>query len=207
MRNICFEDEKQSFMTSWHVFLSNSNIFGQEIFSLDKFWFCGSTQKTFKPLVWDLFYQNILIINDFMKVYEKLIIFIKSLILNIFWWKKCLTIALKVFELIYKIRICLKLIFLAWKYLSQTYIIKENMRESNKILLPHHKTPGLSVIFYTSDFHLYFANWNIFIQEILILDKFWFHRSTQNTLKPIVRHFFHQNMLNISDFMKIINFS
>ena len=88
---------KHSFMTSWYVFLSNSNIFGQEIFSLDKFWFCGSTQKTFKPLVWHLFHQNILIINDFMKVYEKLIIFMKSLILNIFWWKKCLTIGFKVF--------------------------------------------------------------------------------------------------------------
>ena len=45
------------------------------------------------------------------------------------------------------------------------------------------------------------------MQEILILDKFWFRRSTQNTFKPIVWHFFHQNMLNISDFMKIINFS
>ena len=88
---------KQSFMTSWHVFLSKSNIFWPEIFSLDKFWFCGSTQKTLKPLVWHLFNQNILIINDFVKVYEKLIIFIKSLILNIFWWKKCLTIVLKVF--------------------------------------------------------------------------------------------------------------
>ena len=32
-----------------------------------------------------------------MNVYEKLIIFIKSLIFNIFWWKKCQTIGLKVF--------------------------------------------------------------------------------------------------------------
>ena len=32
-------------------------------------------------------------------------------------------------------------------------------------------------------------------------------RSTQNTFKPIVWHFFHQNMLNISDFRKVINFS
>ena len=81
------------------------------------------------------------------------------------------------------------------------------MRGSNTILLLHHKTPSLSVIFYTSDFHLYFANWNIFMQEILILDKLWFDRSTQNTLKPMVGHFLHQNMLNISDFLKIINFS
>ena len=32
-----------------------------------------------------------------MKVYEKSIVFIKSLIFNIFWWKKCQTIGLKVF--------------------------------------------------------------------------------------------------------------
>ena len=32
-----------------------------------------------------------------MNVYKKLIIFIKSLIFNIFWWKKCQTIGLKVF--------------------------------------------------------------------------------------------------------------
>ena len=32
-----------------------------------------------------------------MNVYEKLIIFIKSLIFNILWWKKCQTIGLKVF--------------------------------------------------------------------------------------------------------------
>ena len=36
------------------------------------------------PLVRHLLHQHILIINDFMKVYEKLIIFIKSLIFNIF---------------------------------------------------------------------------------------------------------------------------
>ena len=71
--------------------------FGQEIFILDKFWLRRSTQNTFKPLVWHLLHQNILNISDFMKVYEKLIIFIKSLIFNIFWWKKCLTIGLKVF--------------------------------------------------------------------------------------------------------------
>ena len=87
-----FADGRLSFMTSWHVFLSDSNIFGQEIYSLDKFWFHGPTQTTFKPLVWHLLHQNILIINDFMKVYEKLII-----IFNIFWWKKCLTIGLKLF--------------------------------------------------------------------------------------------------------------
>ena len=92
-------------------------------------------------------------------------------------------------------------------WVRHIYIIKESMTGSNKILLPHHKTPGLSVIFYTSDFHLYYANSNIFSQEILILGKSWFCRSTQNTFKPIVRHFSHQNMLNISDFMKIINFS
>ena len=74
-----------------------TNNFGQEIFSLDKFWFSGLIQNTFKPLVWYLLHQNILIIINFMKVYEKLIIFIKSLILNIFSWKKCLTIGLKVF--------------------------------------------------------------------------------------------------------------
>ena len=92
-----FEDGRPSFMTSWHVFLSDSNIFVQEIFSLDKFWFRGATQNIFKPLVWHLLHQNILVINDFMNVYEKLIIFIKSLIFNIFWWKKCLTIGLEVF--------------------------------------------------------------------------------------------------------------
>ena len=113
---------KQSFMTSWHVFLSKSNIFGPEIFSLDKFWFCGSTQRTLKLLVWHLFYQNILIINDFMNVYEKLIIFIKSLILNIFWWKKCLTIGLKLFwvdlrnQNLSKINISWKKIFQLAKY-------------------------------------------------------------------------------------------
>ena len=32
-----------------------------------------------------------------MNVYEKLIIFIKSLIFDRFWWKKCQTIGLKVF--------------------------------------------------------------------------------------------------------------
>ena len=56
----------------------------QEIFSLDKFWFREWAQNTFKPLVWHLLHQNISIINDFMKGYEKLIIFIKSLIFNIF---------------------------------------------------------------------------------------------------------------------------
>ena len=38
-----FGYEKQSFMISWHVFLSDWNIFGQEIFSLDKFGFHRST--------------------------------------------------------------------------------------------------------------------------------------------------------------------
>ena len=61
----------------WHVFLSDWTFFGQEIFSLDKFWFREWAQNIFKPLVWHLLHQNILIINDFMKVYEKLIIFIK----------------------------------------------------------------------------------------------------------------------------------
>ena len=84
-------------MTSWDVFLSDSNIFRQEIFSLDKFWFCRSTQNAFKPLVWHFLHKNIFNINDFMKVYEKLIIFIKPPIFNIFWWKKCLTRGLKVF--------------------------------------------------------------------------------------------------------------
>ena len=84
-------------MSFWHVFLSDWTFFGQEIFSLDKFWFYVWAQNTLKPLVWHLLHQNILIINDFMKVYEKLIIFIKSLIFNIFWWKKCHTIGLKVF--------------------------------------------------------------------------------------------------------------
>ena len=92
-----FEDEKQSFMTSWQVFFSDWTFFGQEVFSLDKFWFCKWTQNTFKPLVWHLLHQNMLIINDFMKVYEESIIFIKSLIFNIFWWKKYQTICLKVF--------------------------------------------------------------------------------------------------------------
>ena len=92
-----FENEKQSLMTSWQVFLSDWTFFGQEVFSLDKFWFCEWTQNTFKPLVWHLLHQNMLIINDFMKVYEESIIFIKSLIFNIFWWKKCQTIGLKLF--------------------------------------------------------------------------------------------------------------
>ena len=92
-----FENEKQSFMTSWQVFFSDWIFFEKEVFSLDKFWFCEWTQNTFKPLVWHLLHQNMLIINDFMKVYEESIIFIKWLIFNIFWWKKCQTIGLKVF--------------------------------------------------------------------------------------------------------------
>ena len=96
-QNSSFNDGRQSFRTSWYVFLFDSNVFRKEIFSLDKFWFCGSTHNTFKPLVWHLLHQNIFSINDFMNVYEKLIIFIKSLIFNIFWWKTCQTIGLKVF--------------------------------------------------------------------------------------------------------------
>ena len=69
--------ETSSFMTSWHILLSDWKFSVQEIFSLDKFWFRESTQNTFKPLVWHLLHQNILIINAFMKVYEKLIIFKK----------------------------------------------------------------------------------------------------------------------------------
>ena len=49
-----------------------------------------------------------------MKVYEQLIIFIKSVIFNILWWKKCQTIGLKVFSVenqnLYKINIsCIKI--------------------------------------------------------------------------------------------------
>ena len=109
------DDKKHTFIAPWHVFFDVSSsirhtfiassyvllpdwmFFGQEIFILYKFWFRRSTQNTFKPLVWHLLHQNILNISDFMKVYEKLIIFIKSLIFNIFWWEKCLTIGLKVF--------------------------------------------------------------------------------------------------------------
>ena len=95
---VCFKGKRiVVLMMGDKVFLSGWTFFGQEIFSLDKFWFRGSTQNTFKPLVWHLLHQNILIITDFMNVYEKLIIFKKSLIFNIFWWKKCQTIGLKVF--------------------------------------------------------------------------------------------------------------
>ena len=51
--------------------MSDYKFLGQEILILDKFWFCESTQNTFKPLVWYLLHQNVLIINDFMKVDEK----------------------------------------------------------------------------------------------------------------------------------------
>ena len=142
-----FEDGKQSFMTFWHVFVSDWNIFGQEIFSLDKFWFCRLTQNAFKPLVWPLLHQNLLNISCFMNVYEILIIFIKSLIFNRFWWKKCQTRGLRVFWVDLQIWICLKSIFLAQKYLSQTCKIKENITGSMRILLPHHKTPSLSLMF------------------------------------------------------------
>ena len=93
---ICRCIDEASWYLTWTCFCS-LKVFRQEIFSLDKFWFRGSTQNTFKPLVWHLLHQNIFSINDFMKVYEKLIIFIKSLIFNIFWWKKCQTIGLNVF--------------------------------------------------------------------------------------------------------------
>ena len=134
--NSSFTDGRQMFMTSWQVFLSDWTFFGQEIFSWDKFWFHGSTQNTCKILVWHMLYQNIFSINDFMYVYEKLIIFIKSLIVNIFWWKKCQTIGLKYSELIYEMRICLKSIFLAPKYLRQTCKIKESMTGSMRIYCP-----------------------------------------------------------------------
>ena len=88
---------KHSFMICWHVFWSDSNIIRQEIFGLDKFWLHWSSQITFKSLVWHLLCHNILIIEDFMKVYENLITFITSQISNIFCWQKCLTIGLKVF--------------------------------------------------------------------------------------------------------------
>ena len=80
---------KYSFMISWHVFLSDSNIIWKEILSLDKFWLHWSNQITFKPIVWHLLHHNILIIDDFIKVYENLITFITSLIFNIFSWQKC----------------------------------------------------------------------------------------------------------------------
>ena len=70
--NICFNDEKHMFWgweTKFYDFLTCFLVW------LKYFWA-----------------RNI----QFLKVYEKLIIFIKSLILNIFWWQKCLTIALKV---------------------------------------------------------------------------------------------------------------
>ena len=38
--------------------------------------------NTFKPLVLHLFHQNILIINDFMKVYEKLIITVRNVVVE-----------------------------------------------------------------------------------------------------------------------------
>ena len=126
------------------------NVFGQDIFILDKFWFRRSTQNTFKSLVWHLLHQNILNVNDFMKFYEKLLIFIKSLIFNIFWWKRCLTIGLKVFwvdlwnQNLSKRNIsCIK-IFESDIYRS---IIKENMTGSMRVLLPHHKTRGFSLMF------------------------------------------------------------
>ena len=57
-----------------------------------------------------------------MKVYEKLIIFIKSLIFNIFCWKKCQTIGSKVFwvdlwnQNLSKINISCQKIFQVAKY-------------------------------------------------------------------------------------------
>ena len=36
-------------------------------------------------------------INDFMNVYEKLNLFIKALIIKIFWWQTCLSRDLKMF--------------------------------------------------------------------------------------------------------------
>ena len=97
IRNILLRVGNILFIASWYVLLPDWMFLGKEILTLDKFWFRRSTQNTFKPLVWHSLHQNILNISDFMKVYEKLIIFIKSLIFNIFWWKKCLTIGLKVF--------------------------------------------------------------------------------------------------------------
>ena len=107
------------------------SFFGQEIFSLDKFWFCELTQNTLKPIVWHLLHQNILIVNDFMKVYEKSITFITSLIFNIFWWKKCQTIGLKVFwndpwnQNLSKFNISCP------KYFSQRWNINQNMSQTN----------------------------------------------------------------------------
>ena len=149
-----FDDEKQSFMTFWYVFFSDWTFFGQEIFSLDNFLFCELTQNNFKPLVWYLLHQNILIINDFMKVYEKLIIFIKSLIFNIFWWKKCQPIGLKVFwvdlqnQNLSKIKISCQKIF-------ESDI--HNQRKHCPIIKPKFVFDVL-----TSDFHFYFVTWNIF---------------------------------------------
>ena len=182
--------------------------FWQEIVSLDKFWFCGSTQNTFKPLVWHLFHQNILIINDFMKVYEKLIIFMKSLIFNIFWWKKCLTISFKVFWVDLQNQNLSK-INISWiKIFQLAKNINENLKckrwQSN---LGFYDGAIKFYCFLSCFLWLFMSDSNIFIQEILILDKFWFCRSTHNTFKAIVRHFCHQNMFSISDFMKIINFS
>ena len=151
---------------------------GQEIFSLDKIWFHDWAQNTFIPLVWHLLHQNILITNDFMKVYEKLIIFIKSLKSNIFWWKKCQTIGLKVFwvdlqnQNLSKINISCQTIFES--DINNQRKMTGSMRISLHLLLPYHKTQVCLWCFDFTYFHLYFATWNIFWQEILILDKFWF---------------------------------
>ena len=206
-QNSSFSDGDKVFMSSWHVFLSDSNVFRQEILILDKFWFHGSTQNTFKPLVWHLLHQNIFSINDFMKVYEKLIIFIKSLIFNIFWWKKCQTMGLKLFwvdlwnQNLSKINISCPKIFELAKYTWKSEV------KTSKTDLGFYDGAIKSSCFLSCFLWFCMSDSNIFGQEILILDKFWFHRSTQNSFKPIVWHFFHQNMLNISDFMKIINFS
>ena len=81
-----------------------------------------------------------------------------------------------------------------------------SMRILLPLLLPHHKTQ-VCLWCFNFRFSFIFCYLKYFWQEILILEKFWFHRSTQNTFKPIVWHLFHQNMLNISDFMKIIDSS
>ena len=53
--------------------------------------------------------------------------------------KKCQTRGLKMFELIYEIRIYLKCVFLVQATFCQTWAIKENMKGRNK-------TRGLSVL-------------------------------------------------------------